>query len=311
MIDHSVRHWGWGWCVVVGVMVGGVTLLCGCERGGSGAKPQAAEEGGEVRIVSLSPAFTAVLAELGMSDAIVGVAEHDAAAPDRPGPPGGVPVVGSFLSVDYERLATLRPTHLLTVRTRSSPTERTLAFAAEHEIALSVIDYPETVAQTLDSIQAVASAVGKEEPGYWLREGVEGNLDALRRETQDLPRPRVLMLLSKVRLQAVGPGSVLDELLTIAGGENVVPPGGGSAPVYDREAVLAMDPEVILLLLPGAPATAAPDLHPGLQGLDVPAVREGRVYVMGEWWVLLPSVYIADVATQMMYLLHPQLKPEE
>ncbi|MCA9290710.1 MAG: hypothetical protein KDA25_06255, partial [Phycisphaerales bacterium] len=62
---------------------------------------------GAVRVVSLSPAISSTLRDLGLDPLVVGRTPWcDALDPD-------VPVVGTLLDVDAERLARLRPTHIL------------------------------------------------------------------------------------------------------------------------------------------------------------------------------------------------------
>jgi len=133
-----------------------------------------------------------------------------------------------------------------------------------------------------------------------------GRLAALGRVTAGLPKPDTLLVLGTGPVMASGPGTVHDELLAFAGGLNAAAGAAVTAPTYDREALLAIAPEVILLLRPGDPPLEPDDPRlDGFAGLPVPAVRDGRIVLLGDPLVLLPSTSMVRVAGAMARALHP------
>ena len=133
-------------------------------------------------------------------------------------------------------------------------------------------------------------------------------LERIRALTGSRPRPRVLLVFKLDPLMVSGPGTVNDELLEIAGGVNAAADANAPAPVYDREGLLALRPEVILLLLPDAPPLGAQDPRLAtLRGLAVPAVTQNRIVLLSDSQILLPGSHLPDIAGQFARAIHPDL----
>ena len=86
---------------------------------------------------------------------------------------------------------------------------------------------------------------------------------------------------------AVGPGSWVDELLAIVGGDNILVASGVRYPKIGLEEILRGQPDVILDL-----SQASSDLA-AWQQVDVPAVRDHRVRAIAPF-VSRPSPRIEE-----------------
>ncbi|MEX1016964.1 MAG: ABC transporter substrate-binding protein [Phycisphaeraceae bacterium] len=304
-------------CRVMVALVAVALLLGGCERGAS----EASDGEGERRLVSLAPGLTQMVVDLGLGDQLVGVGEHDAAAP------AGLPVVGNYADVNTERLIELAPTHVLTLATvREAPRRlRDLAAAGQFELVAYPFPYEiDDVRQTLHrdgdapapgstdaSPPPLGELLGVPERGRELSQQMIDRLEQLRAITADRDRPRVLMVIGSSPIMASGPGTVHDELLGWIGARNAAHASSVTAPTYDRESLLAVSPDVILLLSPGSPALADDDprLAP-LQGLPIPAIEEDRVHVVNDPLTLLASSSLPRVAAAMAEAIYPDLAGE-
>jgi hypothetical protein len=105
----------------------------------------------------------------------------------------------------------------------------------------------------------------------------------------------------------VGGDNFMNDLLTIAGGENVLPDGSESYPAIDREQLIALKPEAVLNLLPGA----SPQSQQKAQAFwaaapSVPAIQNGRVYYLTEDYLLWPGMNVGNVAERFAEKLHPE-----
>src|SRR5690606_13620432 len=96
------------------------------------------------RIVTLAPALTQMVIDLGLRDEIVGVADIDPAAPR------GVTTVGNFKQPDIEKIASLRPTHVLTMTDLEGESPMLRDFAAQHGFALASFPSPTEVFDVYD-----------------------------------------------------------------------------------------------------------------------------------------------------------------
>ncbi len=120
--------------LVIGCALWLAAALVGCDFGSS--------DGGSAdgpRVVSLSPALTKMVVDLGKGEAIVGVGENDAAAPD------GAAVVGTYLDPNLEKLLELQPTLILTMSDKDGVPKRLAEFASQHGIQLVAYPVPKTV----------------------------------------------------------------------------------------------------------------------------------------------------------------------
>ena len=258
---------------------------------------------GQLRIVSLSPAITQVVIELGLSDALVAVGDYDDIAPP------GVPSLGPFTDLDLERLTTLAPTHVLAMTGDSGLPPRVTSLGEAGRFELADFDYPGDIKAVLTLTRGVGEALGRSERADRLVVALEYQLDAITALARDTPSPRALLVFGVDPVIVSGPGTVNDELLRRAGGVNAASSARVTAPVYDREALRGLAPEVIFLLEPGGMPWGGvddPRLAP-FRGLDLPAMRDGRVVVLNDPAVLLPGPSLAKTAASMAIALRPDL----
>ena len=284
--------------VVIGIAVGSSTI-------------SAAEvvHPDDLRIVSLTPAVTQMLIDLGVSDAVVGVGAYDPVAPPR------AQVVGDLYHIDYERLLILEPTHVFYQRTRQPLPGRLSELAAKHRWQLHgyEIEVRDDVMAALrgrDGRIGVGAAIGHADAAEQLARSIERRLARLAEVTTAAAAQRTLPLVGFNPLTAAGPGTVVNQMLTIAGGRNVIEGEEIRYPVIDRERLLALDPEVIVLIAPRQGAAAAgSDRKPrDVKGkLNLPPSMNPRIVVLDEPTALLPSTTMVATAAQLAKLLHPHL----
>jgi len=145
-------------------------------------------------------------------------------------------------------------------------------------------------------------------------------LDAIRAATATLAAPRVFVSVGRSPgklkdILTAGGGSFLDDLLVIAGGENVFASSGSLWPTAALEAVVASEPEVIIDIQPNETiddkAIERAVAEWGDLGDGVPAVRDRRIHVMGEDWLLLPGPRVVDTARTLAQCLHPEVRFDE
>ncbi len=270
---------------------------------------------GELRIITFSPAITQILVDLGYVDSIVGISEHDDMVS------GDIPVVGHFRNVNIEMLMALRPTHVFMASGRRSVPERVRSMAENGRFRLVVYDYPETLASISTMIYATDGEVGPEageesigdvlscvSEARRLRSRFEVELSCLRRVVANQSRPEVLLAIGVNPVMACGRGTVHDQLLDVVGGVNAARASTLTAPVFDRESLIAMQPEVILLLLPNSPPLETRDVRlSAFEGLPIPAVKAGRIYLVNDPLVLLPGTSLPQCGLKLAGLIHPEL----
>ena len=303
-----------------GLAAAGLAVICfvallvgvpGCSR-----QAPPASDSDKLRIVSFMPSATRIVVDLGLGDRLVGVAEHDAAAPPLTADGRPMPIVGNYMDVDVERLLSLRPSHVIFPETATAGLPDTLA--AQSTVQVRVLPYPATVSQVVDGVRVLGESLSEPERAGELADALElwrqrkqadwDSLDAsllaiYDRDGQRLAKPfrwRVLLAFSVDPVVASGPGSINDELLALAGAVNAVGTAAVSAVTLDREALIATNPDVIVLLLPGASEAEAANKIAWFDGLPIAAVEEGRVHALTDPQVLLPSTNLPGVLEQLV-----------
>lgn len=264
----------------------------------AGGRPAVAGVG---RIVSLAPSVTEILFALGVGDRVVGVSTHC----DYPPQVAGRTRIGTFLSPNVERILAQKPDLVIGV---PSPGNRT-SVADMQGLGLRVLVVaPEGVASILASIRAVADAVGVPAEGERLVEELQRDLQRIGAVVATASPRRVLMLVGREPLVAVGAGSYLDELLRLAQATNVAATAQGRWPNVGLEFVLDAAPEVIIDAAMGSERTDDDARQTFWASFPViPAVRDGRVYGYPRLELLRPGPRVAQALEGIAQVVHPEV----
>ena len=139
---------------------------------------------------------------------------------------------------------------------------------------------------------------------FWA--GAKCGLDEVQSRVTGLPTVRTLIVRDQDMQGVVGRGTFLNDLLQIAGGENVLQQAGW--PEIDKEQLLATKPDVILHLLPGASDTVVANAKAAWSTMPLPEATRQRVYVLTDWYLLQGGVHVAETARNFATRLHPPTK---
>jgi len=263
---------------------------------------------GESRIVSLSPAMTQVLVDLGIGERIVGRTPFCDAIPSE------VAIVGSLLDVDYERLLAVDPTHLIVQPAASGTDPELERLAAAHGWVL-IEQGLDRLADVADFVDALPDALRIDHRGAAeaaeltaLRERTAAaslRLRALLPPTPNVTQPdrargiRTLLLVGTDPPTAAGRSTFVDEMLLAAGGENATEAEG--YPELTLEDIVGLDPERILVLREIAiePREADLLLAPFRSTATRAALAGRGVNLFVDPFVMLPSTRAPEVVERL------------
>lgn len=285
-----VRHFARSLFVLLAALSLGI--LTGCQS------PDTAAPGGSPqRIVSLVPAVTEMIFELGAGGRVVGVSDFDRFPPEVE----KLPRVGALLDPNVEEILHLEPDLVVTYGTQSALAARLDSIGIANLGFLS-----ESIDETLAFMRKLGSALGIPRAGRDLAARLDGSLDEIRARAGS-NRPTVLLVHSRDPgalggFYTEGSTSYLSELVEIAGGKNLF--GDVTSKVFQPslEEVLERGPQVIVELLPGS--AGSPDAIRQRLGdwnrlTSVPAVRDGRVHVLADDYLLLNGPRLDRVAARL------------
>jgi iron complex transport system substrate-binding protein len=257
------------------------------------------------RIISLSPNTTEILYGLGLFSRVVAVSDYDEFPPEVK----QLPRIGGWSNTNLEQVASLRP-DLVVMSDEQSPFVKDKLDA----LGLKTLAVPSrTLDDVFTSIEQLGRALGREQAAQQLAAETRGRLEEVRARTDKLPHPRVLCIVDRVPgtlrgLYTATAGSFIVQVIETAGGQSVAPPAPHGFGQISKEAVVALDPDVIIDLLQN---TTDAKLAEDTQGVwrelaQVKAVRAGRVYAVRDTSVLHPSQFVGNAALKFAALLHPE-----
>jgi iron complex transport system substrate-binding protein len=289
--------------------------LCGaCDRKSQpgAARPPAPRETGadetpappgrkQPTVASLSPAATDILLGVGAADHLVAVSNYDPARDAV----AGLPRVGDYRTQDGEKLAAIRPAKMVIQlhpdRTPAGLRER--ARGLNIELVNLQID---TLDDVLAAVPKLAGVVEEADKGAEALKKLQDQLDSVRHRVAAAPKVRALVVVDVGGRSVAGPNTFLDDILTLAGGENAARQLGNSWPTVDREKIAQLRPQAVIHLLPGASPQVLRQAEQFWAAMpDLPAVKNRRVHYLTDPFALLPGYRLVALAEHFELVLHP------
>jgi iron complex transport system substrate-binding protein len=253
------------------------------------------------RIVSLVPSVTEIVFALGAADRLVGRTDYC----DFPAAARGKPSVGGMVNPNLETLVALRPD--LVVATDEGNTEETVQQLARLRIPTYLV-HADRLAEMLELIARVGELTERRTAVPALTAEIQSRVDAVRRAVAPFPRPRVLYVLWPEPLIVPGRGSMLTELIELAGGASITAGEGEAYPRFSVEAAVARAPEVIILADHASGASTAGRASPEKwQRLaSVPAIRAGRLHSVDLSVLHRYGPRVPEGLERLARILHPE-----
>ena len=262
------------------------------------------------RIISLIPGNTELLFAVGAGSSVVGVTNYC----DYPPKTKKIEKIGDVTSMSLEKIVALDPDLVLASKGNSKELIYSLKALG---IRVFVLD-PQTIEEVLEAVDKVGTLTGREAETRVLLDSYRQRLDAVAERIGDLPesdRPSIFVG-SPFRDEnwTPGPETFTSAVIRRAGGRNVA---DDLAPrtwaVYNLENIVSKDPQVLLSTLgagqdPEATTQRFLERAKALKGWrDLDAVRNERVVLISENWLLRPSPRLFHAIETLAAALHPNL----
>jgi len=246
------------------------------------------------RIVSLAPANTEIVAELGALDRLVGVTTYC----DYPAAVADIEKVGDFVGPNLEAIAALDPdVVLLTTGVQADVVTQLEALGA----SVVAID-PQSLDDVYEAIEMVGAVIGETDAAADTVASMELQIDDIGESVEGAPVTCFLEI-AQDPLFTAGSGTLLNDLIEHAGGENVVTEAGYVA--YSVEQLVQADPAVYLATKGSMSDPSDIAGRPGFDSLT--AVANERVYLLDDNLVSRPGPRVAEGILQIARALHPDV----
>lgn len=271
----------------------------GGDRGGGHPRIGSAQ-----RILCMSPAVTECVFALGCGDRVVGVSSYST----YPAEAREKVNVGGFVDLSFETLIALKPDLVITQGHAAKLGE----FCRQEGIAVRQLEIS-SVATVLADLQALGEELGCAERAATLCGEIRQELDRVAAQVAGRERPGVFLCIGRSPgtlsgMYTIGENSVfLRDLLDIAGGKNTFADVRRGYPQVSKEALVKRQPEVIIEVHPGEELSPEQkdELRRDWQWLAMlPAVRNGRVHLPTEDYMLIPGPRIGKTARRLAEMIH-------
>ena len=258
------------------------------------------------RIISLIPAATEMLFAIGSGPQVVAVGSFDTYPPQV----RRLPKIGALLDPDVEKMLSLKP-DLVVVYASQDDLKAKLTRAG-----IPIYAYRHAGLQDVPAtIRSLGARTGHAADADAVASQIERGLDAIRAKVAGRPRPRTLLVFGRERLAlrgiyVSGGRGFLDDMLRVAGGENVFADVQQESLQATTEQILARRPDVILEIR--AASSAWPyaerqaEVHTWSALGSIPAVRNGRVQFLVDDRLVIPGPRIVEGTRLLAQALHPE-----
>ena len=253
------------------------------------------------RIVSHVPSITETLFALGLEERVVGVSDYC----NYPEEAKLKPSVGDYFNPSIETIVAQAPDLVLT----DGHSESIKGLEALG-INFFVID-PQDIDGILEDIELLGKITGVERKAKALVSDMNGSLAQVVSHVENAPKVRVFYVFDATDLNnpwTAGPGSFVDSLITMAGGENIAAQAQGAWVQFSIEQLVSSDPEIIMIDASMGTAVVSEEelrAHPAWQG--VTAVKQDRIYTIDGDLVNRSGPRIIQGLEEMAEIIHPEL----
>ncbi len=262
------------------------------------------------RIVSTAPSITELLYALGLGDRVVGVTRYCRYPPEAQ----QKPKIGDYVNPNLEAIAALKP-DLVVVQTNPVNLAERLGRLHLHTLEIN----QDNIAAIYNSIRVVGDATGSSAKAAQLTDSIRIRLAEVQRRAAPLRRTRMMFVVGRSPnrldgLVVAGKASYLNEVIQLAGGENVFRDALAAYPEVSLEEVIARNPEVIVDMGDMSDTVGVTEEHKRavVRLWDrlqvVTAVKRHQVFAVAADIYVVPGPRVVDAARAFLSMLHPEMK---
>jgi len=254
------------------------------------------------RLVSHVPGITEILFALGLEEKVVGVSNYC----DYPEEAKLKDKVGDFWNPTIEKIVDLDPDLVFT----HGGNEQLMNQLGELGITYIVLQ-PQDMDGILKDIELVGKVTGAEKRAKELIKDMKERMSRVVSRVEGTPRVKVFYIIDATDLNnpwTSGPGSFIDSLITMAGGENVGAKALSRWTQFSVEEVVNSDPEVIIMPTKHGTAFTPPEAlkeHPAWRGIT--AVKEDRIFTIDDDLISRYGPRVVAGLEKMAKVIHPEL----
>lgn len=197
--------------------------------------------GKEVKVVSLAPSITETLFAIGLSEKeIVGVTNYC----DYPKEASKILKVGSLTTLSIEKIVSLEPDYLFSIGSENSPLNAQLKKAGINVVVFN----PRNIDGIFSTIIKIGEIVHKERESKEVVRRMSEKLKEIRGKVRTIKnKKKIYVEIWDDPITSCGKGSLIDEVVNLAGGINITGNINAAYPIVSPEVIIRENPDVIIL----------------------------------------------------------------
>ncbi len=261
------------------------------------------------RIVSLAPSNTEILFAIGAGDKVVGVTDFCSYPYNFTAwiEAGNMSSIGSYNNPSVEPIVALSP-DLVFATQRSLEATDSLRNLGYNVLVLE----PGIMEEVLQDILLVGRATDRYSEALELENELRQRIDEVSNQAATATsKPKVYNEIWAEPLMSAGPDTFIDELITLAGGENVFHDATTRWPAVSSESVIEKNPDVMVFpdkYMGRAHFTETMEDVTNRPGWNlISAVQNGAIYEIDSDIISRAGPRLADALEILAKMIHPEI----
>lgn len=257
--------------------------------------PESVQKNNASRIVSLTPAGSEILCAIGAFDQMVARTDFC----DYPEQVKSLPSTGGFdgKTLSMETILSFKPDFVYLAKGMH---DHLIPLLTQQNISYYV-STANSIEEVLKEISDIGKITGHERKASEVTKKIQQDFEILRNKDQKIVS--VYWEIWTPPYMSIGNQSFLNQLIEAAGGKNIFSDVNQAYPVVSEEAIIAAQPEVIIL-----PATAESNGEETIKlrnnWKSIPAVKNSCIYELDANLVSRPGPRIAEAAKLIYETIH-------
>ena len=247
-------------------------------------------------IVSLAPANTEIAYAVGAGDKMVAGTSYD----DYPEEAKALPKIGDFANPNVEKIASYSPDLVLAA---GGIQDKLRTKLEDLGMTVYVVD-PTTYDAVIATIENIGKLAGTEDEAATVTDGMAAARTEVQATVGDLPKATTFLEIYGEPLMTAGTGTFIDDMITIAGGENIGAAAGAGFPNFSTEVLVKTDPEVYIA--DSGSMSEPGDISKRAGFSELTAVKDGKVFVIEDSIIARPGPRLAEGLKALAGYIHPE-----
>jgi iron complex transport system substrate-binding protein len=219
---------------------------------------------------------------------------------DYPEEATALPKIGDFANPNVEKIASYSPDLVLAA---GGIQDKLRTKLEDLGMTVYVVD-PTTYDGTIATIENVGKLAGTEDGAATVVDEMTAARAEVEAKVSGLASAATFLEIYSEPLMTAGTDTFIDDMIAIAGGENLGAMAGSGFPNFSTEVLVREDPAVYIADSGSMSEPGDLSTRPGFSELT--AVKDGKVYVIEDSIIARPGPRLAEGLRQLATMIHPE-----